>query len=241
MNNPDLSLVVACYNEGTHLLYSIREIEEVMGQTKYSYEFIFIDDQSKDDTRELIKKICQTRSNCRFLFHEKNVGRGGTVREGLLAAHANYAGFLDIDLEVPARYIPNMVLWLERGYDMVSVERIERFSFNPYKLLRFIFSEGCKKVVASFLGTSFPDSAAGFKFFNMSTMREVVDHTKDVGWFWDTEVVLKSEMAHKKLKSVRGVFEHRLDKKSTVRLIPDTIAYLRAIRNFKKNEQKSNL
>jgi hypothetical protein len=54
-------------------------------------------------------------------------------------------------------------------------------------------------------------------------------------WFWDTEVVVRAEAAGKKLGFIQGVFGHRRDKKSTVRLIPDSLAYLKAVRDFKKN------
>lgn len=236
IHKPDLSLIIACYNEEPHLAGSVAEIDEVMHQTQYSYELVFIDDCSKDGTRESIKKICEKRDNCVYVFHGKNVGRGGTVREGLLMARAPYAGFLDIDLEVHARYIPSMVLWLEKGYDVVSIDRIEKLSLSFYKLMRFAVSEGCRQIARYLLHTSFPDSASGFKFFNMSAMRNVIADTKDNGWFWDTEIILRAEEAKKKLKSIQGVFEHRLDKKSTVRLIPDTIAYIKASLDFKKHK-----
>lgn len=215
---------------------SIAEIEAIMEQTLYSYELIFIDDCSQDKTIDVIKKICAERNNCRYVFHKKNIGRGGTVREGFLMARAPFAGFLDIDLEVHARYIPSMILWLEKGYDMVAIERTEKLSSNPYKLLRLIVSGVGARVVRYFLRTNFPDSASGFKFFNMNTMKDVIANTKDDGWFWDTEIILRAEKANKKLKSIQGVFEHRLDKKSTMRLIPDTIAYIKTILRFKKNK-----
>lgn len=232
----DLSIIVACYNEENHLLRNVKEIEEIMGQTPYSYEFIFIDDCSKDKTREVIKKICEERNSCRYIFHEKNVGRGGTVKEGLLLSNARYAGFLDIDLEVPARYIPSMILYLNKGNDLTSVERIEKTSFNPSELLRFILSRGYHKIVQWFLKMKSPDSESGYKFFNMATMKNIIKDTKNNGWFWDTEIILRSEAADKKIKFIKGVFARQADKKSTVRIIPDTIAYIKAIVRFKKNK-----
>src|SRR3989338_1194557 len=104
MEQIDLTIVVACYNEEPHLSRNIAEIEKIMRQMNYSYEFIFIDDCSKDRTRAEIKDICSSRNNCKYIFHEKNVGRGGTVKEGLLLSNGKYSGFLDIDLEVPAYY-----------------------------------------------------------------------------------------------------------------------------------------
>ena len=132
---PDVSVIIACYNEMPHLPESVREIEVVLDQTIYSYELIFIDDCSTDATRTAIKGICERRTQYRYVFHEKNVGRGGTVREGLAMAKAPFAGFLDIDLEVRAWYIPVFVGYLVRGYDMACAERIEEWAWNPYMML----------------------------------------------------------------------------------------------------------
>jgi glycosyltransferase involved in cell wall biosynthesis len=213
----------------------VEEIERVLGQTKYAYELIFIDDCSKDGTARVIKQICATRPEARYILHSKNLGRGGTVKEGLLLAKAPYAGFLDIDLEVHARYIPSALLLLEDGYDLVTVDRVERFVFGFNEIIRLIFSKTYNKLAHFLLPVRHPDTEAGFKFFNLATMREVIERTKNPGWFWDTEVVVRAEAAGKKLGFIQGVFGHRRDKKSTVRLIPDSLAYLKAVRDFKKN------
>lgn len=238
---PDLSLVIACYNEESHLVRSVEEIEEIMNQTKYSYGFIFIDDCSKDNTREIIEKIVSDRNNCRYIFHQKNVGRGGTVKEGLLMSASPYAGFLDIDLEVHARYIPSVLLFLEKGNDVVTIDRVERFNLGIYPIIRLIVSRTYDKLAHFILSIKHPDTEAGFKFFNMDTMRSVIEKTENRGWFWDTEIILRAEKAGKKLAFIKGVFGHNPDKKSTVRIIPDSIAQLKAIYKFKKDFRKDNV
>lgn len=236
---PDISLIIACYNEETHLRESVRELDSVMSQTKYNYELIFIDDCSKDGTRNVIQQIVQNRSDCQYVFHKKNLGRGGTVKEGLLMSKSKYAGFLDIDLETHARYIPSMILLLEKGNDVATIDRVERFRATPRDLLRLVFSDIYKKIAHIFLSIKHPDTESGYKFFNMDTMRKIIEETEHPGWFWDTEIIARAEKAGKKLSYIRGVFGHRLDKKSTVRLIPDSISQLKAILRFKKMSDKN--
>lgn len=238
-NRYDLSLIIACYNEEPHLLKNVNELEDVLNQTPYSYEVIFIDDCSEDNTREIIKKICEGRNNSRYIFHEKNVGRGGTVREGLLLSASPYAGFLDIDLEVHARYISSMVYFLNKGYDLVSVERVEKIHLGFNSLVRLILSHGYRLLTHLLLKMKSPDSESGYKFFSMSAMREIIKNTGDNGWFWDTEVISRAESEGKKIKFIKGVFDRNPDKKSTVRVVRDTIAYLKAIFKFRKNRSKN--
>lgn len=235
-NVKDLSIVIACYNEEPHLVTSVQEIEKVLDVTKYTYELFFIDDCSQDKTREVIQGICNARPAYRHVFHEKNVGRGGTVKEGLLSTQAKFAGFLDIDLEVHARYIPSMVRALEEGADVVCANRIYNFTFDFTNLLRTVLSRIYKNFFVHYLlGVKFADPEAGYKFFNTSTVKEVLESTRDNKWFWDTEVMARSEMANKNIATIPVAFVRRLDKQSTVRLIPDIYAYFKAISRFKKS------
>ncbi|MBI3573427.1 glycosyltransferase family 2 protein [Candidatus Kaiserbacteria bacterium] len=231
---PDISIVVACYNEMPHLPESVKEIEDVLDRTRYSYELIFIDDKSADATRESIEHICEGKKNFRYVFHEKNVGRGGTVREGFAMAKGTYAGFLDIDLEVRAWYIPALIGYLEKGADVACIERIEEWSWNPYLILRRIVSGGYKMLSKIMLPMRTRDSEAGYKFFKMATMADLIQKTTDKGWFWDTEIIMVAEAARKKVQSVRGVFTKRPEKKSTVRLMPDSVKHFRALMRFRK-------
>lgn len=231
----DLSIVVTCYNEEPHLEQSIVEIEKVMTQTRYTYEFIFVDDFSQDNTREVIKKICDVRSNIKCLFHEENKGRGSSVKDGLLLSDAKFGGFLDIDLEVHARYIPSMILALEGGADMVCADRIYNLSFGFVDLLRTILSKIYKKLSHYLLGIRCPDPEAGYKFFNLPTMHELIKNTQDERWFWDTEIVTLAEKEKKRVDSIPVAFVRRPEKKSTVRLIPDVLAHLKAMKRLRKN------
>ena len=109
MDQPvDLSLVIACYNEGEHLEASVAELFAAMDVTTIRYEAIFVDDCSRDDTREQIGRIIERYPDkaIRRIFHQQNTGRGGAVTDGFRTARGEYTGYLDIDLEVHARYIP---------------------------------------------------------------------------------------------------------------------------------------
>jgi glycosyltransferase involved in cell wall biosynthesis len=237
MNSNDhttLSIIIACYNEEPHLIQSVKEIQEVMDHTIYKYELIFIDDMSRDNTREKIKEVCKGKENYRYYFHEKNVGRGGTVREGLLMAKGKYAGFLDIDLEVVADYIPAMITALENNYDAAIAYRYyDILQFNG--LSRATLSLCYRLLTRYYLKMNIHDTEAGYKFFNLETTRDTISKTKNTKWFWDTEIIFDLIKNGKKIKEIPCLFLRKKDKKSTVRLIPDIIDYMKAIIEFKKN------
>lgn len=112
---PYLSLVLACYNEAEHLEASFAEIRETLEQTSWPFEVIFVDDVSRDRTREILREIVAAHPDLdlRVILHETNRGRGRTVTDGFRAARGVVAGYLDVDLEVHARYVPSLVRAIE--------------------------------------------------------------------------------------------------------------------------------
>jgi glycosyltransferase involved in cell wall biosynthesis len=100
----DLSLVLPCYDEAAHLRRSVAEIVDVLEQTRSSWEIVFVDDVSRDDTRAVIGELCAADPRLRAVFHERNRGRGAAFKTGFRAASGRTTGFIDVDLEVHARY-----------------------------------------------------------------------------------------------------------------------------------------
>lgn len=234
---PYVSIVIACYNEVGLLEQSVAEIREVMGSSRYSYELVFVDDCSHDETVELIKRICDGQTNSRYMVHKRNVGRGGTVADGIRLAQGKVVGFLDIDLEVHARYIPSLVAAIEKGYGAATVTRVYRTSLNPSELLRTVLSVGYRQLVRRMIGVPFADTESGFKFFNRSRILPVLDQAENKGWFWDTEIMALCHRHGVEVKEIPGLFLRRADKVSSVKVFRDTIGYARALRQFRKGRR----
>lgn len=229
-----ITIIIACYNELPHLKASIAEIDHVLAKTRYCYDLIFIDDCSIDGTQEIIKDICREKPNFKYILHEKNVGRGGTVKEGLLMSNTKIAGYLDIDLEVHARYIPALLEAIEKGSDAAIAHRY--YDLTQTKgIIRAILSLVYRLIVKYYLSLNIQDTESGFKFFNMEKCRNAIIKTQNNKWFWDTEIIYYLSSEGRKISEIPCLFIRNKDKKSTVKLIPDVISYLKAIIKFKKN------
>jgi glycosyltransferase involved in cell wall biosynthesis len=238
-NKYDLSLVIACYNEENLLVESIREIENVMSQTRYSYELIFIDDCSQDKTRELILMLAENDPHIKYKFHEQNMGRGGTVCEGINLAQGKIVGFLDIDLEVHARYIPSMLWAIEgEGFDVCTAYRIYKIHLRA--IPRHLLSMGYRKLARYFLGIDLLDTETGFKFFNREKILPVIAACKNTGWFWDTEVMVLAEKHGLQIKELPCLFLRRTDKISKVKVISDSIDYFVNLWKFKQKMKRES-
>jgi glycosyltransferase AglD len=232
--NCDLSLIIACYNEQHVFAESVRQIINTLDHTSWTYEIIFVDDCSQDQTQKLIRDLLAADGahNLRRLFHTENRGRGSAVSDGITLAHGRIVGFIDIDLEIGARYIPPCILAIEDGYDVATGCRCYKFTWRG--LLRYLLSLGYTRLERLLLSVNLKDTESGLKFFNREKILPILRQTQDEGWFWDTEIMVRSYLANLRIVEIPCVFLRRFDKKSSVKLIGTTLEYLRKILAFRK-------
>ena len=230
----DISIVIACYNEEPLLEESVKKIMGVMDATRWKYELIFVDDRSHDNTRQIINRIIAENPKhlLKKIFHERNTGRGKTVTDGILNAEGTYVGYLDIDLEVGAHYIPLMVIALQQGADIATAFRVYKETLKLF--FRSLLSIGYRFLMHQMLKIPVKDTETGYKFFNRKRILPVLKETKESGWFWDTEIMALSYHANLKIVELPCLFVRRYDKKSSVNVIRDTFEYLTKLVKFSR-------
>ena len=232
----DLTIIVPCLNEIKILEDSIKRIREVLDISKYKYEIIIIDDGSADGTKDLAKNLANKYDNIKFINHEKNKGRGITVDEGIRNAKGKVVGYIDVDLETPASYILSLVLEIEKGADIATAHR--HYKFNLPYTHRWVLSKGYNFLVRLLLNVKLKDTETGCKFFNKKKILPVLDQIKKTGWFWDTEIMIRSLYAGLKIKEVPTVFLRKGETGTTVSVIKDSIDYFFNLLRFRKEMKK---
>lgn len=226
MDKYDVSLILPCYNEHEIFNHSVKRIIKTLGQTDYTWEIIFVEDKSQDNTAALISKILDRypRLNLSAYFHSHNLGRGKTVIDGFLKAQGKYIGFIDIDLETGEWYLPKFIDTLKDGADTVLAWRIYDFQF--WSLPRWVGSKGYIWLRKQLLGLPYRDTEGGYKFFKRQKILPLLKKIKHPGWFFDTEIMAQCHQAKLKVVEIPVAFVRNRHKTSTVKLIPDTLNYL---------------
>jgi dolichyl-phosphate beta-glucosyltransferase len=236
---PLLSLVLACYNEAEHLERSFAEIRDTLEQSRFSFEILFVDDVSRDRTREIIASLVAAHPQLalRTILHERNLGRGASVSDGFRAARGEIAGYIDVDLEVHSRYIPSLVRTIERGADVATLRRI--YAFQVRSLDRYAMSRGYSFLVRRMLAVELRDTETGYKFFRRERALPLLDEIEDGGWFWDTEFMVRAVRRGLRVVEVPGAYIRRGDKTSTVRGVRDSLRYFARLVRFRRKLQSS--
>ena len=137
-----LSIIVPCYNEEESVEIFLREIKNVLKDR--SFEVIFINDGSADDTLKKIKSLADENANVKYISFSRNFGKEAAIYAGLNHAKGDLIGLMDADLQHPPKLLPEMISAIEdEGYDAAAARRVSRKgepkikSFFSHRYYRF--------------------------------------------------------------------------------------------------------
>ena len=230
---PELTVIVPLYDEGPTLDASLARLVAWLAASGRRWEAILVDDGSRDASRAVADAFVAAHPGLplRCAHHARNTGRGGAVLDGLALARGAYAGFLDIDLEVAETFIGPCLEALDAGADVAVGRR--GYELASHSLLRHVLSRGYSRLARALLGTRLRDTESGFKWFRQSSIAVILPEVRHRGWFFDTEIMLRAERAGLAIVEVPVRFQRRFDKRSTVRPLRDSLAYLAALLRFR--------
>ena len=229
----DLTVIVPLYDEGPTLRASLDRLSAWLAGCGRRWEAILVDDGSRDDSRAVADAFVEAHPELplRCAHHAHNTGRGGAVLDGLALARGTYAGFLDIDLEVAETCIGPCLAALDAGADVAV--GLRGYELASHSLLRHVLSRGYSRLARAILGTRLRDTESGFKWFRRAAIAPILPELRHRGWFFDTEIMLRAERAGLAIAEVPVRFQRRFDKRSTVRPLRDSLAYLAALLRFR--------
>ena len=98
-----ISILIPCYNEEENVVPIANAIGEEMGKNlaDYDYEIIFIDNDSKDNTRPLLREICKRNPKVKAIFNAKNFGQFNSPYYGILQATGDCTIMMCCDFQDP--------------------------------------------------------------------------------------------------------------------------------------------
>lgn len=124
----DISIVIPLIDEAESLPELSSWIEKVMNENHYSYEIIFIDDGSSDNSWQVIEELRAKNPNIKGIKFQRNYGKSAGLNEGFRAAQGDVVMTMDADLQDSPDEIPDLrKMLVEGGYDMISGWKKKRF------------------------------------------------------------------------------------------------------------------
>ena len=165
-----ISIIVPCYNEEECINTFYTEINKVSKKMKeVDFEFLFIDDGSKDRSLEIMKELSKKDSRVRFLSFSRNFGKEAGMLGGLENVTGDYAAFMDVDLQDPPEMLIEMYDSIKNeGYDCVA---LYTNSHKDYSFLRRTLTNMWYKLIDRISSTHEVPGARDFRLMK----RRMVD------------------------------------------------------------------
>ncbi len=165
-----VSFVIPVFNEEESLNQLYEEIiYNLPEKYKSSYEIIFVDDGSKDNSYNILLKLAQNDKNVKIIKFRKNFGKAAALQVGFDASHGDYVFTMDSDLQDNPKEIPRFLEKLENGYDMVTGWKKKRHDpiskTFPSKIFNFVTSSAFK--------LKLHDYNCGFKAYKKEVIKEI--------------------------------------------------------------------
>src|SRR5258706_1247588 len=124
----DISLVIPLLDEAESLPELTAWIEKVMQENRYSYEVIFVDDGSTDNSWNVIRELRQKNPAIKGIKFQRNYGKSAALYEGFRAVQGNVVITMDADLQDIPDEIPELRKMINQdGYDLVSGWKKKRY------------------------------------------------------------------------------------------------------------------
>ena len=166
-----ISVVVPCYNEEESLPLFYQEMERVRKQDfkNVEFEYIFVDDGSKDNTLKEMKELYVQDNKVRYISFSKNFGKEAAILAGLEAATGDYVTLMDADLQDPPSMLRKMYdIIKDEGYDNVGTRRVSRKGEPP---IRSFFAHIFYKIINKMSDVEMVDGARDYRLMT----RQMVD------------------------------------------------------------------
>lgn len=160
-----ITVVVPCYNEEQSLHFFYEEMERVAAEMKENtFEYLFVDDGSKDRTLECIRELKEKDEKVRYVSFSRNFGKEAAIYAGLFHASGDYVAIMDADLQDPPSLLPKMYRAVtEEGYDSAATRRVTRKGEPP---IRSFFARRFYHIMNKISDVELMDGARDYRLMN---------------------------------------------------------------------------
>lgn len=122
-----ITILIPAYNEQEVLRHLYERLNKLAGDTStYAFEFLFVNDGSRDKTLEIIKTYAKKDPRISYINLSRNFGKETAMIAGLDHANGDATVIIDADLQDPPELIPQMITYWEQGYDDIYARRSTR-------------------------------------------------------------------------------------------------------------------
>jgi len=219
-----VSVILPVYNESKYISDIFREIAD-FSRKNPDFDFIFVDDGSKDRTKIILQnRIKESGNNIKLISYNPNKGKGYAIKKGIEMAEGEHICFTDGDLAYSPEYLKDFSRKLEESDMVIGWRPPLSENLKNTKGIRKLAGKIFNFFSRAILQLNYRDMQAGIKGFRKPAARYLFSKNKINGWSFDAEIIfLASKRGYSISQIPVKVSESNLKMKSQVSLVRDSI------------------
>ena len=172
MSKEVLSLIIPCFNEEEAIPIFYNETVKVLKGMDIDYEFLFIDDGSKDKSLERMVELAKKDDKVFYYSFSRNFGKEAAMYAGLKNAKGDYVTIMDVDLQDPPALLPEMLDKIRNeGYDSVATRRKDRKGESK---IRSFFADSFYKIINKISDADIVSGARDYRLMRRKMVDAVI-------------------------------------------------------------------
>lgn len=210
-----ITIVIPVFNEARRIAPFLNDVINYVNRCTFSYEILFVDDGSTDETIPLIKNLLEQHVPGMYRIEQlkHNQGKGSALRTGMLAARGRYILFLDADGSTAITELDNFIPTFSADHDIYIAVRTKK---HAAPLKRKLFGYGYIFLANCILGMGLSDFTCGFKCYSLQAARTVFSRQRLNNWSFDAEDLFIAKKFNYRIKEIPVYWKHVGDSKVRV-------------------------
>ncbi len=214
-NDIQLSIVIPVFNEARRIEPLLLEVAAYVQRCPLTTEILVVDDGSTDETVALIHDLLERHAPGKYRIEqlERNLGKGGALRAGMLSARGSYSVFLDADGSTAISELDTFIPALGSGYEVYIAVRTKK---HAAPLKRKFFGYGYILLANIILGMHLSDFTCGFKCYSRQAAHTVFSRQRLNNWSFDAEDLFIAKKFGFRIREIPVYWRHVGDSKVRV-------------------------
>jgi glycosyltransferase involved in cell wall biosynthesis len=183
-------VTLPCHNDAAFLERAVDAVREGLVGHEGDYLIVIAEDGSTDGSVELAGTLASSDPSIVHIHDDRKLGRGRALMNAWERFDGEIYAYIDCDLATDMSFFPQLIGYIEEGYDLATGSRYVEGAVTTRPFLRGIASKAYNWIIRVVFNDGVLDHQCGFKAFSRGMVEHILKENRDGDWFWDTEAIV---------------------------------------------------
>ena len=212
--------IPAC-NESKNIRKCVELLLKEVPRLGEDFRIVIAEDGSTDGTDLIAQELERTYTQVIHLHSPQKLGKGLALKRAFSTVAGDIYAFMDCDLATSMKFFPQLINSIREGNDLALGSRYMDGSNVHRSMSRDISSRLYNRIIRILFRDHVLDHQIGFKAFSNRLIKDLLDKCNSTGWFWDTEILIRSINNNYKFVEFPVVWEEKKNGEPSLKLVID--------------------